>query len=491
MYKAIGMTTAVARVYVCGAWASRSRPRGGRDAPGELADDIARALRTPGFEGELGQAALGGSRVLVLGMGKKADLDHERMRVAGAHLCRKLDAMQVRSACLDFSGDLPSRKLSEEDGGRSMAEGLGLANWRVDFFDGTASRTASPISRLSLSTPQKAFRAGMKAGLLSADCTNAARRIAATPPNICQPRWLSAEVRRLCRGTGLHCRVINHAECARLGMGGLVSVGKGSRTKPCLVIMKHRPRGHAGAPTLALVGKSITFDTGGYSLKTGGTMKGMKYDANGGCAVIGAMLLIAARQLPLNVIGILPIAENMVGPDAYRPDDIVRMHNGVSVEVTNTDAEGRLVLGDALAYACKQYKPDAIVDIATLTGGVVVALGEWCAGLWCNDDSFYRRMSSAAERTGERVWRMPLWDAHRDFMRAHHADIWNSGPKRDAHPIQGAAFLSFFVDDDLPWAHIDIAGVSATDRETPLHDIGPTGFGVRLLADLAGDMSAG
>ena len=187
----------------------------------------------------------------------------------------------------------------------------------------------------------------------------------------------------------------------------------------------------------------------------------------------------------MKVTALLPAAENMVAGDAYRPDDIITMFNGVTVEVTNTDAEGRLVLGDALAYACRTVKPTAIVDVATLTGGVVVALGSWCAGLWCNDDDLQDRVEDAADVAGERVWPMPLWDDHREFMRSRHADIWNSGPKRDGHPIQGAAFLSYFVDDDIPWAHLDIAGVASVDGKTDLFVPGPTGYGVRLLTELA------
>ena len=184
------------------------------------------------------------------------------------------------------------------------------------------------------------------------------------------------------------------------------------------------------------------------------------------------------------VVALLPAAENMVSDDAYRPDDIITMHNGVSVEVTNTDAEGRLVLADALSYACSKYKPRAIVDMATLTGGVVVALGGFCAGVWCNDDDLLGRVESAADTSGDRVWRLPLWEEHREFMRSAHADILNSNAKREAHPIQGAAFLSYFVDEEIPWAHVDIAGTSARDAGTDVIPAGPTGYGVRLLHDL-------
>jgi len=194
--------------------------------------------------------------------------------------------------------------------------------------------------------------------------------------------------------------------------------------------------------------------------------------------------------LPIHVTALLPAAENMVSGEAYRPDDIIKMANGVSVEVTNTDAEGRLVLADALVHACKAIRPTALVDVATLTGGVVVALGAFCAGYFCNDGELCDRLESSADRTGERLWRLPLWNEHREFMRSQHADILNSNAKREAHPIQGAAFLSHFVDEGVPWAHIDIAGVASSDGSGDAI-AGPTGYGVRLLHDLAASMATG
>ena len=224
--------------------------------------------------------------------------------------------------------------------------------------------------------------------------------------------------------------------------------------------------------------------TPGYSLKVNNGMLGMKYDGCGGFGVLGAMLLIAQRDLPVRVSALLPCAENMVDSAAYRPDDIITMMNGATVEVTNTDAEGRLIMADALTYACTKLEPTAIVDMATLTGGIVVALGSWCGGMFCGDESLRHRLKLSADDTEEKLWPMPVWECHRDFMRARHADLWNSGPKRDGHPIQGAAFLSHFVPEDMPWAHLDIAGVARTEGNAQFCE-GPTGFGVRLLADLA------
>jgi leucyl aminopeptidase len=233
-----------------------------------------------------------------------------------------------------------------------------------------------------------------------------------------------------------------------------------------------------------LVGKTITYDTGGYSLKVNNGMVGMKYDKSGGTNVLGTMLAIARMKLPMKVTALLPAAENMVNGDSYRPDDIITMHNGMTVEVTNTDAEGRLVLADALSYACEKLEPTAIIDMATLTGGVVVALGHFSAGMFCEHDGLRKRVEEASDSTGERVWRLPLWNDHREYMRSPHADILNSNPARMAHPIQGAAFLSFFVEKQVPWCHIDIAGVANVESANDLFVKGPTGWGVRTLVEL-------
>jgi len=448
------------------------------------------AITTPGFNADAGEAIPVGTDYLLLGLGKKDELDLATLRTIGAKLVKALDRGKAKAALLAFEKAIPTTVASASLAGRCIAEGMGLANWRVDFFDGTATKTPDANPGLSINTNDAKFKAGLKDGLTLAECANESRRISATPPNICNPTWMAAESRKLAKKYGLTCRVINFTEAKRLGMGGLVNVGKASSSKPCMIILEHKPARPRKGVKLALIGKTLTYDTGGYSLKISNGMKGMKYDKNGGCAVLGAMLAIASLKVPVHVVAVLPAAENMVNGDAYRPDDIITMYNGVTCEVTNTDAEGRLVLADALAYTCKKLKPTHIVDAATLTGGVVVALGEWCAGVWCDDDDLLKRLNSAADTTGERIWQLPLWEEHRKFMRSKHADIWNSAPKRGAHPIQGAAFLSYFVDEYMPWAHVDIAGVSDVEGDRDLYVTGPTGFGVRLMTELAAGFTA-
>ena len=447
---------------------------------------VADALDTPGFAGDNGEVLAAGPRHVLLGLGASDAVTPATVRAAAAKLAKALDRRKDKGVDIDLSAGFPKKRAEVEALGRAFAEGLALANWRVDRFDGAATRKQPRGGALSVDSRDADFRDGLRRGLTLGDAVNYARGIGATPPNICNPAWVAAQARRLARETGLKCTVIDHAKAKKMGMGGLVTVGHGSDSKSCLIHLAHVPRKRArGAKgkKLVLVGKTLTYDTGGYSLKVNNGMKGMKYDKMGGCAVLGAMKAIAELDLPVEVHALLAAAENMVSGDSMRPDDIITMYNGATVEITNTDAEGRLVLADALTYAEEDLEATAIVDVATLTGGVVVALGHFCAGWFCNDEGLTRAIDAAASESGEKLWRLPLWKEHRDFMRGQHADLINSNPARSAHPIQGAAFLSYFVDEKTPWAHIDIAGVGNVDGATDLCVAGPTGWGVRLLAD--------
>jgi len=260
------------------------------------------------------------------------------------------------------------------------------------------------------------------------------------------------------------------------------------RNKPVLIRLEYTPGSKASRSSkpAVLVGKTMTYDSGGLSIKVGGGMRGMKRDMDGGAGVIGAMHAIGTVIKPKRrVVAYLCAAENAISDEAYRPDDIITYANGVTVEVTNTDAEGRLVLADGLIRAMGE-NPAYCVDMATLTGGVVVALGSTYAGMWCDNDKLRASVEASADRTGDRVWRLPHHDEYRDLMRSPVADILNSAPVRAAHPIQGAAFLDYFVDKKVPWCHLDIAGVATADAgKAPLYVPGPTGFGVRLLTELA------
>jgi leucyl aminopeptidase len=486
MFMSIQIRSARSKTCILGIWQDTTR------VPTALAHfntTCLEVLSGYNFSGKRGETSHVGS-VLFVGLGKKGELKRDDLRGVGGSIVRALDAAKLHSAELQLHLTIPRGVAKEHEIGQLVGEGMTIANWRVDQFDGSATKRSKKLGGLSLTSPSKEIVRGLKRGVILGDAVNEARRVAATPPNICNPPWMAREAKRIAKKCGLKCKVISYAQAKELGLNGLVNVGMGSNAKPCMIILEHTPRrgGKKSKEHLCLVGKTITYDTGGYSLKISNGMKGMKYDKNGGMGVLGAMEAIANLQVPTRVTAILPCAENMVSSNAYRPDDIIEMYNGVTVEVTNTDAEGRLVLADGLAWACKKIKPTKIIDMATLTGGVVVALGSFCAGLWCNDSKLKRQIEEAAKETGERVWELPLWEDHRNYMRAKHADLHNSAPARGAHPIQGAAFLSFFVDADIPWAHIDIAGVSSVERDRGLYCTGPTGWGVRLLTQLAESM---
>ena len=488
MYRAITVSKhskAVPAIAVFSEDIEKSIPKG---VPSSLKKAFKRGLSQAGFKAGVGETIMV-DNALLIGCGAAEEFTADQARIAGARTLRTLDRMGVKSIEIMTRGNKDAGFAARSS--RAFSEGMGLANWRLKGFDGTASQAPTEHGNLKIHAERKESLKALHEGLMLAEAANEARRVAATPPNVCNPAWMAKESRKAAKKLGLTCKVIDQSKATYMGMGGIANVGKGSKIPPCLIQLEYKPSKvstTAKDAHLVIVGKTITYDTGGYSLKISNSMRGMKYDMCGGAAVFGAMHAIAKAKLPIKVTALLPAAENMVSDIAYRPDDVITMYNGVTVEVTNTDAEGRLVLGDALAYACKKLKPSAIVDMATLTGGVVVALGNFSAGLWCNDDAFRSKVDTASEHSGEKVWQLPLWQEHRDFMRSKFADILNSNPQRLAHPIQGAAFLSYFVDENIPWAHIDIAGMSNLEaNEITGH--GATGFGVRLLHDLARTMS--
>jgi leucyl aminopeptidase len=458
--------------------------------PVGIRPDFIRGISNPGFQAETGETAFVDD-LLLLGLGSEDSIDADTARKAGAGLLAALDRAGVDA--IEFVSRPDCDEMPLGTLGRAVAEGMGLANWRLDGFDGTNARERTTHPRLRIAAARKTVHDALGDGLQLAAAANLARMVGETPPNVCHPTWIAKQARKLARETeGLTCKVIDAKKAAELGMGGLINVGKASEIPPCMIQLEWKPQRIAAAAKkehLVLIGKTITYDTGGYSLKISGGMRGMKHDMCGGAAVLGGMKAIADAGVPMRVTALLPAAENMISDEGYRPDDIITMYDGTTVEVTNTDAEGRLVLADALAYASDTLKPTAMVDMATLTGGVVVALGHFCAGLFCEHDDFRAAVESAAVGADEKVWRLPVWPEHREFMRSPVADILNSNPKRSAHPIQGAAFLSYFVKEEMPWAHIDIAGVADLDAD-PVTGHGSTGWGVRLLRTLAEGMAS-
>ncbi len=457
---------------------------------------IATAAARPECSGELGkfgEAYPSGkgapSRVIIVGLGKREDFKTGSLRSIGGQIGRRLAATKDAHAQFELAGSLGGAdKVNLEEAGQCLGEGLGLIGWKNWQFKGTAGGEKGKKTDLSVSASNARFGAGVKRGMAIAESANLCRDLSETPPNIATPAWIAAQCRTMAKKTGLKITVLAGKDLERERMTGLINVGKASINKPCLVRLEYTPKTNKSAKPVVLVGKTMTYDTGGLSLKVNNGMVGMKRDKDGGCAVIGAMHAIATTIKPNRpVVALLAVAENSVSDEAYRPDDVLTFRNGVTVEVTNTDAEGRLVLADGLIWACEKENPACVIDLATLTGGVVTALGSTFAGMFCEDDALRGKLGKAMDASGERWWRLPMDAEYRDMMKSPIADILNSNPNRKAHPIQGAAFLSYFVSPKMPWAHIDIAGVHAAESDNGCFVKGPTGWGVRLLAEFIGN----
>jgi leucyl aminopeptidase len=465
------------------------------DADGSIAAACKRSECT-GKPGSLAEAhpqkGKPAKRILLLGLGEKAALNADIVRNSVASAARRIAATNDGKVHIDLADALKDADLDPARAGQAAGEAFGLLAFNLDSFKGTAAEQSGgakkPRTAVSLHSPDSAFTTGMKRGLGLAESANVSRMLSATPANIATNDYIAAQARTLAREfDSITVTVLKGEALKKEKLEGLINVGKASENAPCLIRIAYKPsRAKKGATPVVLVGKTIMYDSGGLSIKTGGSMRGMKGDKDGGCAVLGAMHAVASVIKPNRpVVALLACAENSISDEAYRPDDILTFRNGVTVEVTNTDAEGRLVLADALCYACDKEKPGAIIDMATLTGGVVTALGSTYCGMWCDDDDLRGRLECAASATGERVWRLPHHQEYRDMMKSDIADIVNSNPNRKAHPIQGAAFLSFFVTPGIPWCHLDIAGTHIADTDTgPFARTLPTGFGVRLIAEL-------
>lgn len=436
-------------------------------------------------------------RCLLMGLGESEEIDDAGIRLFGGRVGREAVRRGVGRVALAVPG---IAALAAERSAGLLAEGAVLGAYRFDRYKGRSNGDAAPrkkpgAARLRIhytrkSTGKKgsgglaAIRKRVRETLIVAESQTSARDLSNEPPNALYPETLAREARRMARSVGLRCRVMNVPELERRRMGAILAVGQGSVHPPRLIVLEHgataarKKRG-----TLALVGKAITFDSGGLSIKPAAGMPDMKHDMAGAAAVFGAMRAIALLDLPIHVVGLLSAAENMPSGTAYRPSDIIETASGQTVEIVNTDAEGRLVLADALHYARQSYSPDAMIDVATLTGAAMLAFGVHATAGLGNNDALLDEIRAAGNRCGETVWPMPLLMEHEKAMRSKVADWKNSGG-RDGGISTAAAFLRGFV-GDTPWVHLDIAGSGMTGEQTPLHIGGGTGVAVRMLTDWA------
>lgn len=416
---------------------------------------------------------------IAVSVGPRDKCNQESIRRAAGAAARWLSGHAVQKALID-AGDIVG---SADKIARAVAEGLHLGSFRFDQHKARNGKVTVPTCFLRAPGGEKLPASVLKESADLTDAVNLARSWGHEPPNIINPVTLADRVTRLARKHRLRCRVFDDKQLRRMKANAIVQVGIGSGTPSRLIVLEHGfSAQNKNVRPIVLVGKAITFDTGGYSLKDKVGIVGMKYDKCGGMAVIGALQAAAALKLKQPVVGVIAAAENMISEKAYRPNDIVTTLSGKTVEIISTDAEGRMVLADALTWTQRNYKPKAIIDLATLTGGVVVALGGVRAGIMANNDQLAGNLISAGEKVHERLWRLPLDDDYFDLIKGDDSDLKNSGG-RGAHAIIGGLFLKQFVDNKVPWAHLDIAGLAQTDSDQPYCPKGATGFGVRLLIE--------
>jgi leucyl aminopeptidase len=440
------------------------------------------AAKRPGFKFEAGQIAESfgtGGQAIVVGVGAGSYCD---WRNAAATLGRFASQLGLEKLKLGGAA-LHSTEAT------MVGEAFGLLAWDPVLYRGKSRRPRGAVA-ISLESADKGVQAALKKGLKIAECTNLARALVQTPPNVATPDEMAARAKEVAAASGLKFSVMKGKKLVEERLTGLINVGQASVHPPCLIRLEYCPKGREKDRPIVLLGKTVTYDTGGLSLKDRNGMRGMKADKAGGCAVLGAMQAIAKVHKPgARVVGLLVAAENCVSDEAYRPDDVITFRNGVTVEVTNTDAEGRLVLADGLCWACEVEKARCIVDIATLTGGVVRALGTVYAGLFANNEALCESLVMSGNATDEMLWRLPLHARYQEMMRSQVADIVNSNMSGMAHPVQGATFLEYFVAKGTPWAHIDMAGHATVERDSGPLVAGPTGFGVRLLSEFVKGMA--
>jgi leucyl aminopeptidase len=447
---------------------------------------LAEVLRRGDHEGKAGTslllhciAGLPCDRVLLVGLGKERELGESAYRKAIDTAIKALRSTGATDATF-FLTDIPLRRRDTAFKVEQAVLGIMEGMYR---FDRMKSKPAEPKRALRRVTLHVARRSDIPAGEAAVARATAiaggialARDLGNLPPNVCTPSHLAAEAQELARHHGLECEVLDQKDIEKLGMGAFLAVARGSRQPPRFIVLQHRGSKKKESKPVVLVGKGITFDTGGISLKPAAEMDEMKFDMCGAASVLGTMKAVAQMKLPLDVVGIVPATENMPGGNAVKPGDIVTTMSGKTVEILNTDAEGRLILCDALTYA-ERFKPAAVVDIATLTGAMVIALGNVATGLFSNTDSLARELVQAGDASWDRAWHLPLWDDYQEALKSNFADIPNIG-SRAGGAITAACFLERFA-KAYPWAHLDIAGTAWKSGA----EKGATGRPVALLAN--------
>jgi len=417
-----------------------------------------------------------GVRAILVGLGKRARFDAERARVVAAVAHRRAREVGAGTLCWEVPHHVGDEVVE------GLVEGTLLHAYRFERYKPSDDEDSREVEKLVLSAHHDVAEPARIATILTV-AQNRARDLGNTPANDLAPSALARYAEELAGRLGFRAAVLDEPAIREAGMGAFAAVAQGSVEQARLIRLEYDGAGNGAGPLIALVGKAVTFDSGGISLKPAGTMHEMKFDMCGGAAVIEAIAALAELRAPVRVLGLIGATENLPSGTAVKPGDIVRALDGTTVEVNNTDAEGRLVLADCISYA-RREGAERLVDVATLTGGIVVALGSTYAGLMSNDDAWASRVERSADRTGELVWRMPLHREYEEMIKGRYGEIVNSTTKREATALTAGEFLHHFA-GDVPWAHLDIAGTAWDVRRAYYADKGATGYGVRLLVDLA------
>ena len=423
-------------------------------------------------------------RILLAGLGKKEDMTKDTIRSVSGKIAQKARELKLKEFSIIVPPNFVENTISSVS---QIVEGSKMGLYTFDDFKSEKTES-SPDLTIIVSKSDKISEAVKNAEII-ANGAIFTKSIANLPPNECTPTTLANFAKTISRNNKLKCKVISKSELKKEGFGGIYAVGKGSKNQPKLIVLEYNNGPKSEKPTV-LVGKAVTFDTGGISLKPGDKMDEMKFDKCGGCTVLGIMKAVSELKLPINVVGIIPSVENMPGGESYRPGDIIKLYSGKTAEIQNTDAEGRLILADALSYGEKLYSPKAIIDFATLTGACIVALGTNVAGMVSNNEKLTKKIYDASNRTTEEVWELPLNQDYMDMIKSEVADMKNVGIGRSAGTITAAAFLRNAI-EYTPWVHFDIAGVAWTQigtKEKSYNPKGATGFGVRLILDYLQNM---
>lgn len=459
-----------------------------------LGGQISRVLAAGDFSGKTDETLvlypregeLGAQRVLLVGVGKRSDYSVDRLRQALGTAARQAQRLGVSGlGTVPAITDEAAESVGDRLAAQAAVEGVLLGAWELTELktetEQQASRTALASLIISASDPgqAEAYRSGAAHGRVTARAENLARQLATRPGNVATPTHLAETAEAIAREHSMDITILDREAMEREGMGALLAVARGSDEEPRFIALEYRG-GEGDAGPLVLVGKGVTFDSGGISIKPAAKMAEMKYDMSGAAAVLGAMQAVAELGLRAHVVGLIPATENLLSGRALKPGDVIRSHAGKTIEVMNTDAEGRLILADALSYA-QRYRPQAMLDAATLTGAVVIGLGQHAIGLMGNRAELIDEVRAAGERSGERCWPLPLWDEYRRQLDSPVADLQNVGG-RAAGTITAGWFLREFV-GDVPWAHLDIAGTAWRDEDRPYLRKGATGVPTRLFVE--------